>query len=211
MQKNISKQFLRIGSKPILFYTLRQFEICMLVDEVILVVAADDLAYAEQEIVERYDLKKVHKIISGGGERQDSVYAGLTAIADKPDLVIIHDGVRPFVSVDLIERGIGLGAEHGAVVAAVPLTSTIKRVKNGMVAETVDRSELWDIQTPQTFKYDLILSAYEQAHADGFKATDDAMMVERLGKSVSVLQGDKQNIKITTEEDLEFAKLLLDR
>ena len=207
----MSKQFLRIGAKPILFYTLHQFDLCPAVDEIILVVKAEDLAFAAQEIVDRYGIQKVKRIVAGGAERQDSVYAGLQAIANESEIVVIHDGVRPFISVALLELGIQQCREFGAVVTAVPVTSTIKRAEKGIVQTTLDRSELWEIQTPQIFRYDLIRSAYEESRKDGFVATDDAMMVERLGMSVQILPGERRNIKITTREDMAYAAFLLEK
>ena len=211
MGAEVSKQFLRIGSKPILFYTLQRFERVDEVDEVILVVREQDLMVAAQEIVDRYGIQKVRKIVPGGAERQDSVFSGLKAIDGEPELVVIHDAVRPLVSEQLIRLSIQHAREHGAVITAVPVSSTIKRVAAGKVIETVNREELWEVQTPQVFRFELILTAYESAAAEGYRATDDAALVERLGMGVRVLAGEKSNIKITTPEDLALAEFLLQR
>jgi len=210
MKSETSKQFLRLGSKPILFYTLAKFERVSEVDQVILVVREEDMMLAAQE-VDRYGIRKVNKIVAGGAERQDSVYAGLRALEGRPDFVVVHDAVRPFASEELIRLSIQHALEFGAVVAAVPVTSTIKRVAAGEVVETVNREELWEVQTPQVFRYELILTAYEEAEREGFRATDDAALVERIGATVRVLVGERSNIKITTPEDLALAEFLLGR
>jgi len=211
MGSETSKQFLRIGSRPILFYTLEKFERVPEVEQVILVVREEDLMYAAQEAVDRFGIRKVNKIVAGGAERQDSVFAGLRAIEGQPDLVVIHDAVRPFVSEELIRLSIQHAARYAAVVTAVPLIGTVKRVIAGEVVETVDREQLWEIQTPQVFRYELILTAYEEAEREEFRATDDAALVERIGASVRVLVGERSNIKITTPEDLALAEFLLER
>ncbi len=180
MSGKTKKQFLRIGGKPILFYSLKTFELCRAVDEIILVVKEEDLAFAAQDIVDQYGISKVNKIIPGGAERQDSVLCGLTAVGKNPDIVVIHDGVRPFVTKQQIENGIQNCTKYDAVVCAVPVSSTIKQVKNGVVLKTINRKGLWEIQTPQIFNYKLILSAYQDASSNAFTATDDAMILERL-------------------------------
>lgn len=206
----LAKQYIRIGDKPILFYTLQKFEECSLVEEVILVSRDEDLPFVAAEIIDEYGFKKVRKIISGGKERQESVFLGLKAIESNPDIVVIHDGVRPFVTLEMIESGLKLCQIHGAVITAVPLTSTIKKVKDNQVIETVNREEYWDIQTPQIFRYDLILSAHEKAASDGFIGTDDSMLVERMGTTVNVMKGAKNNIKVTTPEDLKLANYIIE-
>ena len=209
MSGKTKKQFLRIGGKPILFYSLKTFELCRAVDEIILVVKEEDLAFAAQDIVDQYGISKVNKIIPGGAERQDSVLCGLTAVGKNPDIVVIHDGVRPFVTKQQIENGIQNCTKYDAVVCAVPVSSTIKQVKNGVVLKTINRKGLWEIQTPQIFNYKLILSAYQDASSNAFTATDDAMILERLGKKVHILPSDRKNIKITTCDDLDFAGYMI--
>lgn len=210
MQHDVAKQFIRIGAKPILFYTLRKFEFCNFVDDVVLVVPKDDIEFTREEVVAKFGLQKVKKIVAGGRERQASVFAGLQSFEEIPDYVIIHDGVRPFITQELIEKAILSCSRYGAVITAIPLTSTIKHVENYTVTKTVNREQLWEVQTPQGYEYRLIYSAYKKADEDGFMATDDAMMVERIGKPIMVIEGLKQNIKITTPEDLEFAKYFME-
>ena len=211
MSGKTKKQFLRIGDKPILFYSLKTFQLCQAVDEIILVVNEEDLAFAAQNIVDQYGISKVNKIIPGGAERQDSVLCGLTAVEKNPDIVVIHDGVRPFVTKQQIENGIQDCSQYGAVVCAVPVSSTIKQIKNGVILKTINRKGLWEIQTPQIFNFKLILSAYQDAGSNSFIATDDAMIIERLGKKVHVLPSNRKNIKITTWDDLDFAGYLIEK
>jgi len=209
MGSDIHKPLLRIGDKPILFYTLRAFELSRFVDEVIVVAHLEDMLPITRDVVDRYSIHKVRQVVEGGPERQDSVYLGLKALSDPPDMVVIHDAVRPLVPVKLIDRSVELCRTREAVIAGVPVPFTVKRVRHDVVVETVDRSELWEIQTPQVFRYSLILEAHERARADGIRATDDAALVERLGTPVSVIPGSRWNLKITTPEDLKLAEFLL--
>ncbi|NWF57384.1 MAG: 2-C-methyl-D-erythritol 4-phosphate cytidylyltransferase [Syntrophaceae bacterium] len=174
-----------------------------------LVPAGEGVAWT-REIVSRLGLQKVSRIMTGGEERQESVFIGLKAIREKADWVIIHDGVRPFVTPDLIQRALGETLRARAVAAALPASETIKEIsRENTVLRTVDRRQLWMVQTPQLFDYDLILKAHEEARREGFGATDDAMLVERLGIPVKVIEGSRFNFKITTPEDLVLAEALL--
>ncbi len=211
MQNNIAKQFIRIGAKPILFYTLFQFENCEIVDEIVLVVKEEEIQFTREKIVNAFGIHKVKYIVAGGLERQSSVFAGLQSLVNNTDYVIIHDGVRPFIPLDLIEDSVRLCVNHGAVITAIPISSTVKLVDDYKVKKTINRSNLWDVQTPQVFNFQLIYSAYKEALEDGFFATDDSMIVERQNIPVKVIEGSKQNIKITTQEDLDFARYLLEK
>ncbi|HDI51502.1 MAG TPA: 2-C-methyl-D-erythritol 4-phosphate cytidylyltransferase [Bacteroidetes bacterium] len=211
MGTNVHKQFLRIGDKPILFYTLEKFESCPLIDAVILVLPRNGAYHPLQELLEKYNIHKIQCMVAGGEQRQDSVYAGLQAVDSSSEIVVIHDAVRPLIRPELIEQSIRQCQAFGAVVVAVPVTATIKKVQNTLVVETLDRRQLWEIQTPQTFNYQLILQAYRQAMEEEFYGTDDAMLVERLGHEVKILQGDRYNLKITTPDDLIIAECLLRR
>lgn len=206
---NLPKQFLTLGDKPILAYTIEKFERCQLVNEIVLVVPEDYLGYCSQAIVDRYSFNKIKRIVCGGEERQDSIYKGLKACANNTLIVAIHDGVRPLISAEKISESIKLCQQKKAVILAVPVKDTIKRVEDGSVITTLDRGKLWLAQTPQVFKYKLILDAYEKAREDGFVGTDDSVLVERLGHQVAVLEGEYDNIKITTAEDLVIAEKIL--
>ncbi len=205
-----TKAFLPLGGIPLLSRTLQKFEACSQVDEILPLVPAGDVPLWSEEILHRSGLKKVSRILPGGPERQDSVYGGLKAIEGQPDVVIIHDGVRPFVSPELIERTLLATRRHQAVVVALPAGDTIKEISGeGEVLKTLDRSRLWIIQTPQSFEFGLIIKAHEMAREEGFYGTDDAALVERLGIPVKVIEGSRFNFKITTPEDLILGEALL--
>jgi len=206
MNSSVSKQFLKIKGHPILYYTLRTFENIKEIESIILVVGKDDIKKAQEEIVKHYRFKKV-KIVPGGKERQDSIYNGLRKLSPQTDIVVIHDGVRPFVSKRLIKDSIQAARIFGAVGVAVPVKDTIKIVdKSNIIKSTPERHTLRAIQTPQTFKYDIIMKAYEKVFADGFYGTDDTVFVERLGIPVKIIEGAYENIKITTPEDILIAE-----
>jgi 2-C-methyl-D-erythritol 4-phosphate cytidylyltransferase len=205
MDRGLSKQFLHIKGRPILYYTLSTFESLDLFCEIVVVVGKADFSYADN-ILNRYKFKKAG-LVQGGKERQDSVYNGLSALSHKTDIVVIHDGVRPFVTKDIIKRSISAAKKHKAAGAAVPVKDTIKVVNNcRIIKHTPERKTLWAMQTPQTFVYDLILDAYETAFKDGFYGTDDAILVERLGLQVKIIEGAYENFKITTPEDIVIAE-----
>jgi 2-C-methyl-D-erythritol 4-phosphate cytidylyltransferase len=210
IEGNLPKQFLKLGGKPILARTIDKFQKCELIDEIILVVPEGHLGYCSQTIVEKYSCDKIRKIVCGGKERQDSVYQGLKACSNATAFVAIHDGVRPFISVEKIAESIELCRDKKAVIVAVPAKDTIKRVVDCSVVTTLDRNKLWLVQTPQVFEYRLIRDAYEKAIKEDFIGTDDSVLVERLGCEIAVLEGEYTNIKITTREDLILAEKLLD-
>lgn len=201
MDKN--KQYVEIAGKMVLARTLEAFQDSVYIDEIILVVNSDDIIYCKDEIVKFYDLSKVKTLVSGGKERQQSVYNGLKEVSANSDIILIHDGARPFIDEEIIERCVLGVLESGAVSVGVPVKDTIKTTDiDGNIAFTLDRSSLWSIQTPQGFKAQLILDAHKRAIDEGFVGTDDAVLVERLGQKVKVVMGDYLNIKITTKEDL---------
>lgn len=206
MNSQVQKQYLLIYDKPVIYYTLKAFETSD-VDEVILVTGEGEIEYCQNEIVDKYGFKKVSRIVAGGSERFDSVYQGLQAVPDC-DYVLIHDGARPFVTPELINSNIECVKKDGACVTAVPSKDTIKIADvDGFVADTPARSLVWMIQTPQSFRYEMILQAYRlRAEADDSTVTDDAMVVEKYaGQPIRLLMGDYKNIKITTPEDLVLA------
>lgn len=212
MSETGNKQFIEILGKPILAYTIETFENCELIDEIIIVTREEDIVCCSNVVVQPYEFNKVKKIIAGGSERQYSVYNGLKEVSDKCNVVVIHDGARPLVEIDEIEKTIFECLEHKAVTVGVKVKDTIKVVnKNGIIVDTPDRDTLWSIQTPQTFAYDIIVKAHEKALEDGFIGTDDAILVERLGYSVKVVEGNYKNIKITTREDLDIIKYFIEK
>ncbi len=209
IKDKIPKQFMEIGGKPLLCHTLESFEKCEEIDEILLVVPEDWLTFSSTELVDKYDFRKINKVIAGGDKRQDSVYKGLSAIPRDTSIVVIHDGVRPLVRVSRIRESIRLCQECKAVILAVPIKETVKRIEGDSVLTTLNRERLWSAQTPQTFEYKLLLDAYEKAKLDGFVGTDDASLVERMGIEVKILEGDYDNIKITTPEDLLYVEEIL--
>ncbi len=209
MNKNKPKQFLELLHKPILAWTLEVFETTESVAEIVLVVPRGTLKYCREEIVARYGYKKIVNIVSGGKQRQDSVYKGLKKIDKNCQIIIIHDGVRPFVTHQMIIDSLDMVKRYSACIFAVPVKDTIKRIdRNGLVKGTLLREELGLVQTPQTFEFNLIKKAYQKAFRDNFYGTDDAMLIERIGGQVKVLPGSYDNIKITTPPDLILAEII---
>lgn len=208
-----NKQFLELNGKPLLIHTLQQWEECEQISEVTVVVGQGEEEQVKRLIGASQFKKRYHTLV-GGEERQHSVYQGLLSLDDRssPDVVLIHDGARPFITVGEIEQVLKTVHVRGAAVLAVPMKDTIKKVaKDGRIEETVDRDQLWSIQTPQAFHFPLIWEAHQQAQKEGIVATDDAALVERLGTSVYIVQGSYNNIKLTTPEDIELAEFLLQR
>jgi 2-C-methyl-D-erythritol 4-phosphate cytidylyltransferase len=207
-----SKPYLLLEGKPILFYTLRALEECPLIDEVVLIVERGEIGHAREDVVDAFRIAKVRAIIAGGLKRQDSVWEGLKTVRDDCDVVMVHDGVRPFVSQEIVARAIQGAVDCGASVVGVPAKDTVKLVSaQREVLETPDRTGVFLVQTPQTFKRDIVLKAYRQAMQEGLYATDDAALVERLGLPVKVVEGSYENIKITTPEDLAVGEMILRR
>jgi 2-C-methyl-D-erythritol 4-phosphate cytidylyltransferase len=204
------KQFQLLAGKPILAYTLDKFETCPLIQSVFLVVGEEDRDHCLKGIVEKYRYRKISQVIPGGMRRQDSVKNGIDAISNDVEIVVIHDGVRPFVTQAMIEESIHAAIRFGAAVLAMPVKETIKMAQSdGTVVKTLDRESLWQIQTPQAFRAQLIKEALLKAAKDGFIGTDDASLVERMGVKVHLLPGSYTNIKITTIEDLMLAQIFL--
>lgn len=207
MGMNKNKQFLDIAGKPVLARTIQAFENCKLVDEIIIIAAEPEVEYCNKNIVEKYRLRKVKSVICGGEFRQQSVYNGLMQVSSDCDIVLIHDGARPFIDCKSICECIKAAEEAGAACIAVPVKDTIKRVDDeGFVEGTLDRRCLWAMQTPQAFQYNLIIEAHRNAMIEGYVGTDDAVLVERIGHRVKLVTGSYYNIKITTKEDLAIAE-----
>jgi 2-C-methyl-D-erythritol 4-phosphate cytidylyltransferase len=201
-----SKQYLLLDNKPILVHTLEVFHSMPEISHIILVVGEGDEQRCEQ-YKQQYGFVKISHIVSGGKERQSSVLKGLRTLSDEVVWVLVHDGVRPFIIVKDIVACWRQAQEDGAAVLAVPVKDTVKVVNAlGHIESTPDRRSLWAIQTPQAFRLDHLIYAHEQALKDDFTGTDDAMLLERLGEKVAVVEGSYTNIKITTPEDLAWAQ-----
>ncbi len=211
MGTDMPKQFLEVNGYPILYYTLKAFEEFEAVSEVVLVCSGGDIEYCKREIAEKYHLRKVKHIVPGGAERNDSVLEGLRCCG-MCDYVMIHDGARPMVDEALLNRSLSAVREHKAVICAMPVKDTIKKIdKDGKVLETPDRAQLYQVQTPQTFQYDIIREAYEKMAEDIVrKVTDDAMVLEQYGSlPVYYAEGSYRNIKVTTPEDMLILRAFL--
>lgn len=207
---DLPKQYLDLGNKPILAHTLLVFEESG-VDEVILVVDEKRIRFCRDEIVDKYHLEKIKKVISGGKHRQESVYNGLKAMEENPpEIIVVHDGIRPFVTKSLIEEVIEEASRSGVAIAAIPVKDTIKLAnERGVVERTIKRRNLWLAQTPQGFRYETLKEGLTRAFRNKFFGTDEAMLVERLNHRVKIVRGLEDNIKITTKEDLALAEAIL--
>lgn len=213
MGSDCPKQYIEIEGKPILYYCLKTFEESFM-DEIIVVTRESDIDYVSKEIVVKYKLGKVSKVIAGGKERSDSVYNGLMAVDYSDSYVYIHDGARAFVSLSLLERTKVAVEEHEVCVVCVPTKDTIKvSDEQGNVLHTPKRSTLWCAQTPQAFKRSIILDAFKKMKADennDREITDDASVVEQYSDiPVKIVEGEYTNLKVTTPEDLEIGKMIL--
>lgn len=207
-----SKQFLLLQDKPVLVHTIERFQQMEQCEAIVLVTSASECDRC-RTWADQYHLTKVCDIVAGGKERQDSVYEGLLAAQKHGvEIVLIHDGVRPFVTEQAVLACVEAAVKHQAAVLAVPVKDTIKQVDAaGIIVATPDRSSLWAIQTPQAFRLEDVLNAHDDARVDGVVGTDDAMLVERIGISVHIVESDYTNIKLTTPEDLHFAEWLLEQ
>ena len=212
MKTNKQKQFLELAGKPLLYYSLKCFQESPTIDEIVLVTGQEEIAYCQSEIVDKYKFDKVTKVIAGGKERYHSVYEGLKACEDCK-LVFIHDGARPFIDEGIIKRTKEAAENYHACVAAVKSKDTVKLSdEQDFVKETPKREQIWIVQTPQVFEYHLAHVAYGKCIAQGLEnITDDAMVIEAMTSyKVKLIEGDYRNIKITTPEDLEIAKILVE-
>jgi len=204
------KQFLSLGGEPLIIQSLRTLHAASVVDQIILAVPSADVEYCENEIVGRHRFSKVTKVVAGGAERQDSVRYALAQVPSDTEIVLIHDAVRPFVTLRMIAEVVAAARKEGAAIIALPMRDTVKQVRtDGTIERTVDRTPLWLAQTPQAFRRDWIETAHRKAHAEGVRATDDAFLVEWLGYSVAVVEGSGENIKVTRPEDLVIGEAIL--
>lgn len=209
MKSSVKKQYMEILGRPLIYYALEAFQLSR-VDEIVLVVSPGDEDYVRTDIVERYGFTKVMGIVPGGAERYDSVYEGLKAI--RGEYVLIHDGARAFLNQEIIERCLTDVLEHRASVVGMPSKDTIKIVnEDGFVVDTPDRSLVWNIQTPQCFETKLIKEAHRRLHENpDASITDDAMVIEKLTDvPVHLIEGDYENVKVTTPDDVRTAESIL--
>jgi len=209
MGVKVDKAFLTLGPKPVLAYSLEAFEACPDIDEVILVVRKDRTANA-RSMAQIFGCAKVVRVIAGGAKRQTSVINGLAALNEDTRVVAVHDGARPFVTPELISETVNIARRHGSAVAASRITDTVKYVERGLkVTRTLNRAKLWAVQTPQTFKIDVLREAFDVVEKKNATVTDEASAVELAGRDVRLVETVEPNLKITTTDDLPVAAALL--
>jgi len=211
LRKDIKKQYIKINEKPIIYHTIKVFNDSDFIDDIIIVADRDNLQYLKNEIIDRYNFSKVTDVVEGGSTRKDSVRNGFNRIQDKESIIIIHDGVRPFIDRKIILKSIEVAEEKGGAVAAIKSSDTIKIVNNTKVEKTLDRKNLRRIQTPQTFRYEVLEKGYSTVKWQDNRITDESYIVESAGFHVYTVEGSETNIKITTEFDLQFAEFLFNR
>ena len=210
MGGTVPKQFLELNGKPILYYTLKTLQDCGIISELILVVPEKEYDNACTDWLGKPEI--VTKVVVGGEKRQDSVYNGFCELSPQTEIVLVHDGVRPFLSHQMIQESVDAAREYGAAITAIPVNDTIKRVDDsGLVSQTVDREGLWRVQTPQVFRYELLEEAFKKANSEKFYGTDEGTLIEQLGKPVKVVEGSEQNIKITRPEDLRLSEIFISK
>jgi len=210
MNDPIRKQYLDLAGRPVLAHSVKVFDTCELVDKIFLVIPKEDIEYCQENIVPFMELKNGLTLVPGGEQRQNSVYNGLRAMDKNTDTVVIHDGVRPFTPPHELNACILGARKFGACILGIPAGDTVKCVgKSGFIEKTLARDSIWLAQTPQAFKYECIMRAHETARRDGYTGSDDASLVERLGAGVKIINGSKNNIKITVQEDLIIARAML--
>ena len=205
--KGIDKAITPLGGEPVIRRTIRNFQECDAVSQIV-IVTREDLILTIREL--SGDFNKVTTVVAGGASRQESVWLGLNALGDKIKLAAIHDGARPFADWQLIDRTIRAANTYGAAAPAIPVKDTIKVAEGRVVKNTPDRSTLFAVQTPQVFDFDLLRAALTKVRQEGAELTDDCSAVERMGMSVKLVEGDERNIKVTTPLDLKIAELLLE-
>lgn len=208
MNMDINKQFIKLNKKEIIAHTIDVFYKNKNVDEIIVCIKKEEEELFKDKIINKYSFKNI-KIAYGGKERQDSIYNGLKCLDDKCDIVLIHDGARPFVDDRIINESIKVAREKKAVVVGTPVKDTIKVVCDGIINDTPNRVNLWAAQTPQVFEYKLITKAYEEAYENNYYGTDDSMLVENIGQEVTMIMGSYDNIKITSPEDISIGEQIL--
>ena len=206
---SVPKQFLEIQGKPLLHHTLTVFASCKLIDYVVLVMPRADVDEMGEDWLNKYEI--VRAVVVGGEQRQDSVYNGFNSLEEGTDIVVVHDGVRPFTTPQMITATVEAAQQHGAAITAIPVSDTVKQAADGFVKQTVSRDGLWRVQTPQAFQYGLLQQAFKKAKKDSYYGTDEGSLVEYLGERVKIVPGSELNIKITRKEDLVLGESLLSR
>ena len=208
MKSSSPKQFIPLGDSSVLIHTLGKFAACTRVPNACVSLREADMPVFRQELEQR-GLSDFAHLVAGGAHRQESVYNAFNTLDSGTDIVVVHDGVRPFVEPAMIESVIDAAAERGSAIVALPCIDTVKQVERQQVVATLPREKIVMVQTPQAFRYDILKEAFERARADHFHASDESCLVERLGYPVTVLLGSERNIKITKPADLPLAELFV--
>ena len=203
----IDKVMAPLGGEPMIVRTVRTFQSCDAIAEIV-IVTRPDLIQTIAGLCREFD--KVQAVVVGGSSRQESVWLGLNALSSRVKLAAVHDGARPLISWQVIDRTVRAAHTYGAAAPAIPVKDTIKVVKGGLVESTPDRAALRAVQTPQVFDFDLLRGALSKAEADGAQVTDDCSAVERLGVNIKIVEGEERNLKVTTPMDLKIAEMLLE-
>ncbi len=209
IKSDTPKQYFLLSGRPILYYTMINFIEAKLVSEIVLVISKEFMDSELLRVCIPPGTSKPIKTVKGGKKRQDSVYNGLKSIDKYCDTVVVHDGVRPFIAPGKIDETIEMCNEYDGVVIATPAVDTMKEVNNSLIIKTLNRANIWQVQTPQTFRREVLEHAFEKAYKNNFIGTDEASLVEHLGARIVVLKGDRRNIKVTCREDLKIASYLL--
>lgn len=209
LNSKTKKQYLEIQDKPLLFYTLRVFQVSDDIDEIIVVAPKKDLTHTLDNIVKKFGFSKVKSVVEGGAERQDSVKNGFDAVSAGTEIVVIHDAARPVINTELINKVVESAAGNGSAISALQVTDTLKMAFDGVVKNTFPRENFWRSQTPQAFNYNILKECYDRKLIDESIFTDEAQMVEFAGFEVSLVEGLQYNIKITTNDDFKLAGFLL--
>jgi len=205
----VPKQFLEIQGKPLLHHTLTVFASCKLIDYVVLVMPRADVDEIGEDWLNKYAI--VREVVVGGEQRQDSVYNGFNSLEEGTDIVVVHDGVRPFTTPQMITATVEAAQQHGAAITAIPVSDTVKQAADGVVKQTVSRDGVWRVQTPQAFQCGLLQQAFKKAKKDSYYGTDEGSLVEYVGERVKIVPGSEMNIKINRKEDLVVGESLLSR
>ena len=206
---SVPKQFLEIQGRPLLHHTLMVFASCKLIDYVVLIMPRADVDEMGEDWLNKYEI--VREVVVGGEQRQDSVYNGFSSLEKGTDIVVVHDGVRPFTTPQMITATVEAAQQHGAAITAIPVSDTVKQAADGFVKQTVSRNGLWRVQTPQAFQCGLLQQAFKKAKKDSYYGTDEGSLIEYFGERVKIVPGSELNIKITRKEDLALGESLLSR
>ena len=206
----LPKQFHNVAEKPVLAWTIEAFEKARLIEQIVVVVAEQFQLYVTKEIIDKYKIMKVSKVITGGESRKDSVYNALKSLPALTKIVAIHDGARPLILSADIDKVVTAADKHQAAIIAVPVKETVKHIEGDLIVKTLERDKIWLAQTPQAFGYDLIRRAHEKFNGDDSKSiTDDSLLVEKMGISVRVVEPSGPNTKVTTPEDMNYVETIL--